>query len=130
VRGKKLSKSNPVAVSAATIRKAFAAGEFSVPDGTNLASVTAPIRGRLNPAIAAAYVAANKGTIYSEKSVAEKRMVTLPLVKRSAKGASLKRPEAFPVSEVRTLAGAPSKGRLSREHLATAARKVEAQRGW
>lgn len=124
-------------VSAREIRQAYANGEFTVPEGTNIASLVGRngdgrVRGRLNPAVVEAFLAskAGKGRSYSEKSVAEQRMVTLPLVRKNSKGASLKRPEAFPIGEVRKLAGAPAKGRLSAEHLATAAERVQEQRGW
>lgn len=106
----------------------------SLPEGTNLDSIfgkdnSGVVRGRLNPVISAAFTEAT-GRPYSEKSVAEKRMVTLPLTKPNAKGARLKRPEAFPLSEVRALAGAPAKGRLSSKHIATAVERVQEQRGW
>lgn len=132
-----MSAKNLTPVSAREIRAAYAEGAFTVPEGTNLASLVGRngdgnVRGRLNPAVVDAFLSskAGKGRSYAEKSVAEKRMVTLPLTKPNAKGARLKRPEQFPISEVRALAGAPEKGRLSARHIETAAAAVEASRGW
>jgi hypothetical protein len=128
---------NTTPVSAREIRQAYANGDFDVPEGTNIASLVGRngdgrVRGRLNPAVVEAYLGskAGKGRSYAEKSVAEAKMVTLPLTKPNAKGARLKRPEAFPISEVRALAGAPAKGRLSEKHLLAAAERVQESRGW
>lgn len=88
------------------------------------------VRGRLNPAFVRVYTEAT-GNTYAEKSVAEGRTLTLPLTKMNAKGARLKRPETFPVAEVRRLAGVEGKtGRLSSASIAKAAAAVEAERGW
>lgn len=132
-----MSKSNPVPASASDIRSAYAEGLFTVPEGTNLASLVGrngdgKVRGRLNPVVVEAFLTspAGKGRSYAEKSVAEQKTIMLPLVKRNAKGARLQRPEAFPVSEVRALAGAPARGRLSSKHIAKAAERVQEQRGW
>lgn len=136
MKGSPLSKSL-TPVSAKQIRAAYAAGEFTVPEGTNIASLVGRngdgrVRGRLNPAVVEAYLSskAGKGKSYAEKSEAEQNMVTLPLVRKSAKGARLSRPEQFPIAEVRALAGAPAKGRLSTKHLEAAAERVQEQRGW
>lgn len=125
-------------VSAKVIRASFAAGEFTLSEGTPNASLvgreggSGVVRGRLHPKVVADFLAsdAGKGKSYAEKSVAEAKSVTLPLTKPNAKGARLKRPESFPIAQVRALAGAPAKGRLSSKHIATAVERVQAERGW
>jgi hypothetical protein len=87
------------------------------------------VRGRVPAGVGTLFTEAT-GRPYAEKSVAEQRSVMLPLTKPNARGARLKRPEAFPISEVRALAGAPSRGRLSSKHIAIAAERVQEQRGW
>lgn len=128
---------NLTPVSAKHIRTAYANGEFKVPEGTDLACLVGRngsglVRGRLSPAVRDAFLSskAGKGKSYGEKSPAEGRTVVLPLTKPNAKGARLKRPESFPIAQVRTLAGAPAKGRLSSKHIATAVEAVQAERNW
>lgn len=87
------------------------------------------VRGRVPEGARVLFTEAT-GRPASEKSVAEQRTIVLPLTKPNAKGARLKRPEAFPLSEVRALSGAPAKGRLSSVHIATATERVQTQRGW
>lgn len=91
-------------------------------------------RGRLHPDLIAAFNAENgEGLVYDEakgKRLAG-RMVTLPLVKPNARGAMLKRPEDFPIAEVRKRAGVEGKkGRLSKADIAKAAASVQSERGW
>lgn len=125
-------------VSAKAIRTAYAEGAFTVPEGTNLASLVGKdgngkVRGRLNPAVVEAFLAspAGKGHTYAEKSVAEAKSITLTLTRRDKNGKSRgKVTETLPVAEVRALAGAPAKGRLSQKTLDTATERLEASRGW
>jgi len=144
-----MSKNIATPVSAKTVRAAFAAGEFTAPtealpsllggknvkvDGvlTHVPSPSGLVRGRLNPAAVEAFNAQVKGKVYAgEKTKVEDKTITLDLRKPNAKGAMLKRPEAFPVSQVRALAGISGrKGRISREALARATEAVERERGW
>lgn len=131
-----MSKSNITLVPASRVREAFAAGEFTAPEAA-LPSLVGKngdgrVRGRLNPLAVEAFNEQVEGEQYAgEKSPVESKQVTLPLTKMNAKGARLKRPEAFPLSEVRALAGVVGKkGRLSAAEVAKAAEAVEAQRGW
>lgn len=125
-------------VSAREIRQAYANGDFTVPEGTNIASLVGRngdgrVRGRLNPAVVQAFLTskAGKGKSYAEKSEAEGRTVTLTLTRRDKNGKSRGKVDvSMPVAEVRSLAGAPAKGRLSNAHLATATERAEAARGW
>lgn len=130
------------AVSVKEIRTAFQNGTLSVADVTdedgnpvNPASVlgaggdVSRVRGRVNPAFSAHFVASTPGTTYAEKT-AEGKTVTLPLVKLNAKGARMQKPEAFPIAQVRALAGAPERGRLSAKHITDAAQAVQTERGW
>lgn len=84
-------------------------------------------RGRLNPAFAEAFVAAHPGTTYAEKSVAEKRTLDVPLTSpktgRPIKGVSL------PIAEVRRLAGAPAKGKVSSAALVAAGEAYQREQG-
>ncbi len=130
------STTSPVLVNAARVREAFRAGLFTAPDAA-LPSLMGKngdgrVRGRLNPLAVEAFNAGVKGEQYAgEKSTVESKSVTLPLTKMSAAGARLKRPESFPLSQVRTLAGVEGKkGRLSSAEVARAAEAVVAQRGW
>jgi hypothetical protein len=131
-----MGKSNVTLVPASRVREAFAEGLFKAPEAA-LPSLVGKngdgrVRGRLNPLAIEAFNEQVKGEQYAgEKSAVEAKMVTLPLVKPNAKGALLKRPEAFPVSEVRRLAGIEGrKGRISKAAIATAAEAVQAERGW
>lgn len=132
-----MSKSTPVAVSAAFIRTAFLAGEFTAPDEA-LASLegkdgSGRVRGRISPAAVQAFEAQVKGKVYAgEKVSVPSRTVTLPLTKPSSTGARLKRPETFSLAEVRTLAGqsTDTRGRVSAATIAKATEAVQAQRGW
>ncbi len=131
-----MSKPTITLVPAARVREAYREGLFTAPDEALASLVGAngsgKVRGRLNPAAIAAFNEQMTGEQYAgEKSPVEGRTVTLPLTKVNAKGARLKRPETFPLSEVRSLAGVVGKkGRLSAAEIAKAAEAVEAQRGW
>jgi rRNA maturation endonuclease Nob1 len=150
---KRVSITGPVA--AKTIRTEFQNGNLdasTVPaldkdgnprtdkDGNTVLADTASIfgkdnsgvvRGRLNPAFVAVFLAANPKATYAEKSAAESRTVEVPLTKMNAKGARLKRPEKVAVSEVRRLAGSEGKaGRLSSADVRAAADAIMAERGW
>ena len=154
--GKRINKSEPVAVSAQTIRRAFqsgdldhtvvpalnAKGEPKTDKGGNVV-VADPAclfsgpqgkgRGRLNPAFVKAFLDANPGTTYAEKAVKSdgpERTITLPLTKMNKRGARVKRPEDFPASRVRALAGVGPKGRIPQTALTKAAEAVMAERGW
>lgn len=134
---KSIKRTKPV--SAATIRQAFRDGTLNVADvknekgeAVNPASIFGAdgtgqkVRGRLNPAFVAAYLAANPTASYAEKSVAEKRTVMLPLV--SAKTGKAIKPVEVTVTEARALAGVPGgKGRLSADTLAKAAAAFQSQ---
>jgi hypothetical protein len=132
-----MSKSKSVTlVPASRVRAAYAEGLFTVPDA-GLACLIGRngdgrVRGRLNPIAVEAFNEQVEGEQYAgEKSPVESKTVTLPLTKMNAKGARLKRPEDFPLSEVRRLAGVSGKkGRLSAAEIAKAAEAVETQRGW
>jgi hypothetical protein len=131
-----MSKSNITLVPASRVRAAFAAGEFTAPEAA-LPSLVGKngdgrVRGRLNPLAVAAFNEQVKGEQYAgEKSPVESKSITLPLTKTTAAGAKVKRPEAFPLSEVRALAGVVGKkGRLSASEVETATQAVIAQRGW
>lgn len=131
-----MSKSKVVLVSAARVRSAFAAGEFTAPEAA-LPSLVGQktegrVRGRLNPLAIEAFNAQVKGEAYAgTQSEAEGKRVTLPLTKVTAAGAKVKRPEAFPIAKVRELSGTVGKkGRLSAAHVQAAADAVVAERGW
>ena len=125
-------------VSAASIRAAFRDGErgldphkVTVTKGDKEVAVSPAcilgadgtgerVRGRLHPAFVAAYTAAFPEHTYAEKSVAEKRTVSLPL--KSAKTGRPIKPVTVTVAEARALAGEPNgKGRLSASTLDKAA---------
>lgn len=133
-----MSKSKSITlVTAARVREAFANGEFTAPDAALPSLVgrngDGRVRGRLNPLAVEAFNEQVKGEAYAgEKSPLEgAKMVTLPLTKPNAKGALLKRPEDFPMSEVRRLAGVEGKkGRLSKADIARATEAVATERGW
>lgn len=131
-----MSKSTITLVPASRVRAAFAAGEFTAPEAALPSLIGAKgdgkVRGRLNPLAIAAFNEQVKGEQYAgEKSKVEAKSVTLPLTKMNAAGARLKRPEAFPLSEVRALAGVVGKkGRLSSAEVKAAAEAVEKSRGW
>lgn len=133
-----MSKSKNIAtpVPAKRVREAFAKGEFTVPD-EGLACLlgkdgNGKVRGRLNPVVIAAFNEQVTGEVYAgEKSVAEVKSVTLDLTKPNAKGARLKRPESFPLTEVRKRAGVEGKaGRLSKANLVAASESIMRERGW
>lgn len=133
-----MSKSKNIAtpVPAKRVREAFAQGLFTVPD-EGLACLVGKngdgkVRGRLNPIVVEAFNAQVTGEVYAgEKSPVEAKSVTLALTKPNAKGARLKRPESFPLAEVRKRAGVEGKaGRLSKANLAAAADSIMRERGW
>jgi hypothetical protein len=135
-------------VSAARIRSAFAAGEFTAPtealpsliggkvvkvDGTptHVPSTSGLVRGRLHPKAVEAFNAQVKGEQYAgEKAKVEDKTITLALTKPNARGARLKKPENFAPSEVRRLAGIGNKGRIPQSALDKAAEAVMRERGW
>lgn len=124
-------------VPAKTVRQFVREGRVTFTDAAEACIFGGPQgrgRGRLHPDLVAAFNAENgEGLVYVEedgKALRENR-VTLPLTKKNARGANIKRPEAFPISEVRALAGvAGKKGRLSEADKVKAAQAVMAQRGW
>jgi hypothetical protein len=132
------TKQNLTPVSAAEIRAAYRAGDFTPAEGVSLASLTGKngdgkVRGRLNPAHVAAFLAspAGKGKSYAEKSVAEARSIDLTLTRRDKNGKSRgKTTVTVPVAEVRVLGGAPAKGRLAQKHIDAAVEALATQRGW
>lgn len=131
-----MSKSNITLVPASRVREAFAQGLFTAPEAA-LPSLVGKngdgrVRGRLNPLAVAAFNEQVKGEQYAgEKSPVESKSITLPLTKMTAAGARVKRPETFPLSEVRNLAGVVGKkGRLSAADIETAASAVITSRGW
>lgn len=112
-------------VTPAQVRAAFAAGDLNASDvldakgnPVNPASLVGAngdgkVRGRLNPAFARAYEAANPGTEVREKVVTSKE-VEIPM--NSAKTGRPIKPRVLPIAEVRALAGVEGKkGRLSTE---------------
>lgn len=141
-----MSKNTTTLVTAARVRAAYAEGKFTAPEvalpsliggsftvkGGHVPSATGKVRGRLHPEAIAAFNEQVEGEQYGgEKSGIGAKTVTLPLTKMNAKGARLKRPEDFPLSQVRTLAGVPNKkGRLSKDETAKAVAAIEAERGW
>jgi hypothetical protein len=132
-----MSRKSRTVVPAAFIRAAFASGEFTARDESlpalvgNPGSKTGTVRGRLSPSAIEDFEAQFPGHAYAgEKSAIEGRQVTLALTKPNARGARLKRPEAFPVSQVRALAGAKDTGRLSEAAKVKAAEAVMRERGW
>lgn len=129
-----MAKRNLVPVTAREIREAFARGEFTARD-ESLPSLrggkSGKVRGRIAPSAVEDFLAANPNRVLVASAEAEVKTVTLPLTKTNARGATLKRPEDFPITEVRALAGVEGKrGRLSKAHVEAAAAKVMAQRGW
>lgn len=84
-------------------------------------------RGRINPAFSEAFVAAHPGTTYAEKSDAEKHLLDVPLTSpktgRAIKGVTL------PIAEVRRLAGAPAKGKVSSAALVAAGEAYQREHG-
>lgn len=130
-----MSKRKPVAVPARVVRQFAHEGKVTITDEALASVIGGPQgrgRGRLSPDLVAAFEAENPGYVYAgEKSKAEAKMVTVPLVKPNARGARLKRPEDVPVAEVRRLAGVEGKrGRLAAADLERAARAIERERGW
>lgn len=130
-----MSKRKVTEVNADFIRKAAREGRVTLTDAALPAFTSGPQghgRGRLPKSAIEAFEAENPGYVYAgEKSRHEGRQVTLPLTKPNARGARLKRPEAFPVSQVRALAGVTGKaGRLSEAEKAKAAEAVMSERGW
>lgn len=128
-----MAKRNLVPVTAREIREAFARGEFTARD-ESLPSLrggdSGKVRGRISPSAVEDFLAVNPDRVLVKSAEAEVKTVTLPLTKTSARGATLKRPEAFPIAEVRRLAGVEGKrGRLSKEHIAKATAAVMAERG-
>lgn len=86
---------------------------FGGPQGTG--------RGRLNPAFVKAFLDANPGTTYAEKTVKDTRMVEVPMF--SAKTGRPVKSLTKPISEVRKAAGVEGKkGRLSKDDLLRAAK--------
>jgi hypothetical protein len=123
-----MTKSNITLVPASRVRAAFAEGLFTAPEvalPSLVGRTPGKVRGRLHPEAVAAFNEQVKGEQYAgEKSAVESKRVTLPLT-------NLKRPEAFPLSEVRSLAGVTGKkGRLSAAEVATATQAVITARGW
>jgi hypothetical protein len=86
------------------------------------------VRGRIHPAFVAAYVEANPGSVYAEKSAVEQSTITLPVTKTSKSGATLARPVEVPLSEFRRLSG-QAMGRPSAAAKATAADAYKAENG-
>lgn len=131
-----MSKSTPTPVSAARVREAYREGLFTVPEAALACLIgrngDGKVRGRLNPLAVEAFNEQVEGEVYAgEKSGAESKSITLPLTKMNAKGAVLKRPEDFPVREVRRLAGIEGKkGRIAQADLTRAAEAVVTERGW
>lgn len=127
------SNKNLTPASTAEVRAWAQDNEQAVADaGLSVAFLNPPsgkVRGRVPAGVGTLFTEAT-GRPYAEKSVAEQKTVTLPLTKPNARGARLKRPESFPIAEVRRLAGAPERGRLSSKHIATAVERVQEQRGW
>lgn len=81
------------------------------------------VRGRINPVFVAAFLKANPNSEYVEKKVtskADETKVTLPVVRTSASGATLKRPVEVTMSEARRLSG-QAKGRLGKASIEKAA---------
>lgn len=131
-----MSKSTITLVPASRVRAAFAAGEFKVEDAALPSLIgrngDGKVRGRLNPLAVKAFNEQVDGEEYAgEKSAVESKSITLPLTKMNAAGARLKRPESFPLAEVRRFAGVEGKkGRLSAAEVAKAVEAVETERGW
>jgi len=135
-----MSKSIATPVSAKTVRTAFRDGTLDaskVLDGKGNAVNTASlfgadgtstkVRGRIHPAFVAYFNDNAKGQTYAEKSVAEKTMVTLPLV--SLKTGKPVKPVQVPIAEARALSGTTGKkGRLSSADLVTAATAYQTAR--
>lgn len=129
------AKSKVVAVNAHFIREAARDGKVTLTDKGLASVIGGPQgrgRGRISAVTVAAFEAENPGFVYAgEKSALEVKTVTVPLTKPNAKGARLKRPEDFPLAEVRKRAGvAGRKGRLSQAALTTAAESIMKERGW
>ena len=116
-------------VTAATIREAYRSGALNVADvkdakgqPVNPASIfgkdnSGVVRGRLNPAFVAHFVANTPGTDYKEK-VAERKTRTLTYSVKDKAGRSRKREVTLTIVEVRALAGVTGKkGRLSQADL-------------
>lgn len=88
------------------------------------------VRGRV-PAAAGALFTEATGRPYSERSEAEAKTINLTLQRRDKNGRGRgKVTVAVPVAEVRSLGGAPAKGRLSQKVLDTAVERLQEQRGW
>lgn len=115
-----MSKSTRKPVSARTIREAFQNGEFEAPEVAHK-SLAKGARGRLHPEGVKAYLKANRGATYSEKSDAEALAVEVPYTKRNKRGHRLSRTATLPVSEVRRLAGIEGRrGRLPKSAIEVA----------
>ena len=130
-----MAKRKVVQVNAQFIRQAAREGRVTLTDADLPAFTGGPQgrgRGRLPKSAIAAFEAENPGFVYAgEKSAVEQKTVTLPLTKPNARGAMLKRPEDFPIKEVRQRAGVVGKkGRLSAADLTRAAESVMKERGW
>lgn len=135
-----MSKSTRTPVSAKTIRTAFQTGTLDaskVVDGkgkpvTPLSVLgrdgdASRVRGRVNPAFVAAFLAANPTATYAEKSQAESPMVEVPLVSPKT-GRSVK-PVVLPRAEVRALAGIEGRrGRIGKSDLLAAGAAFQAKR--
>lgn len=136
-----MSKSSTI-VSTATIRAAFVGENATLDPATVLDAKGNPVstasllgsdgsgtkvRGRVNPAFVAAYLAANPGTKFGEGSSAPAaRTVQVP--RKGASGRSLS-PVTLPVSEAKTLAGIPGKrGRMSAAEREAAGQAYQAAR--
>jgi hypothetical protein len=127
-----MSKSTRTPVSAKTIRTAFQTGALDaakVVDAkgkpvTPLSVLgrdgdASRVRGRVNPAFVTAFLEANPGSTYAEKSQAESPMVEVPLV--SPKTGRPVKPVTLPRAEVRSLAGIEGRrGRIAKSDLAAA----------
>lgn len=117
-------------VTASTIREAFRNGTLNVADVKDAkgnpvspASILGAdgtgtkVRGRLNPAFVAHFVANTPGTAYKEK-VAERKTRALTYTVKDKAGRSRKREVTLTIAEVRALAGVTGKkGRLSQADL-------------
>lgn len=118
------ARENEATVRALTVTKTVKGETVEVP--ANVASIfggpQGTGRGRLgvNSPVVQAFLAANPGTTYSEKSEAEVKTVEVPMF--SAKTGRPVKPIVRPIAEVRAAAGAQGKvGRLSAADLHRAA---------
>ena len=104
------------------VRAWYAADPSRVPEDAPFTLVDRngnPARGRLKPSAITTYNEGNdEGFVYAEGNV---KTVTLPYTQVSPKGRKTKKTVNLPLSDIRTLAGAPEgKGPLSQAALAKA----------